>query len=253
MVCSLVQRVGLGPFDFAHILQDYSGRDGGRSNGVMTIKEEPVEVQSLVNYVPASGLDGTINVDISVQKDNQSERTLSFTIEGERGIPPYSMHSLKVRVPETVWIDYGGITKFIASFDGIYYVYAPDFEERTYDERATFDFILSLFSVSDAFDVFGIRSLLETLGNSDVHSAGKYLDNCSDEANILTLMPALVHIAESRNRLPKRLRIEIPFYSLTGDDYMTLTYANSTFGFGATKEYNDLLKSGRGVPACERP
>ena len=252
IVCTLIWRSGND-----YRLQDYSGRANGISNGDLTIEEGPVDARRLLDDSSLPGRDWHVNARMWLPTENEPANRLSFTIEDtDTGLMPYSSVILNLSMPETIWIDYGGITKWVSSYDGRYTQYIPQWEERVAEELSVIQFVFSLLpKPPEVTGTLGVLEFFDSLIFADQLQSvdGERVDNCRDELTIRTLVPRNVRFAESSNKLPKRIRVEIPLYSLMDDDYISSTITHRAVGFTSQARFDDLLKSGVSAPVCERP
>ena len=271
------------------VLEDFSGRDDGASNGYVTIDEDPVHAERLkfIEYRDREG--GGWMVDVSVSPPmtaNSGARNLTITVEREgkfdlsgsffrgnrfRDNTLEQFVATRLRVPETVWVDYEAITKWIANTDGIYEQYTYEMESETYQENAfgsaLFEAILAFFPtlhqiyavVSSTLDILDAR-------NIQAPTAGVNPDNCRDNVSVVTLTPSVSAQSGGLNVIqlprlsnsPKRLQVEIPMYSLAEDDHISLrVLASDDISPSDDTAYlmtlTDLLNTGRDAPSCNPP
>ena len=242
--CILMRHNGSG----LATLQDYMDAE-------IYIDKTHDHIRRLVNrdYVGQYGW----TIDANLKSDNRSRKELILAVEGKTRtipLPYYSMLSFTVRVPETVWVDYGSIVKYIAASDGRYFEYTAAWENAIYNQRAFYDALVNVLPGWGQGSA--IKNLFNAVANDNVLSPGTASDNCFDRVDIHTLIPStseMVRTAESLNKSPKRILVKIPIYSLEDDDYISLSVTNNLFSAKIGKTYDDLMKTGLPAPGCVSP
>ena len=276
--------------DDVHKLQDYTSTrlDNHISNGTITVRDTPVYARRLINNERMEGttelgrlLTATLNASIDLPNSGPGgRRYLTIDIEADEIVsadPVFNslnsrdLIALNLRVPETTWVDYPGIAKYVGTYDGNYAQYDISRELAVRGETALYNAIAELLpgyipKVGGAFGIIDFLGKLSSIG-SEVVAQGSDADNCSDVVTITTMVPPEITIDNnSFYKGARRLSISIPFISLTDDDYISLDAAanialavNTTQGpyqrgrTYITLDKDDLLASGRQPPACEPP
>ena len=289
IVCVLYQ-------DSTDSLQDYTGgtHSGSIENWRLTVSDTPVKARRLINReqltAPGTGTHfSTLTASISQPTSSPSRRYLTVVIEAPDDIvyrsgADYIAHltngtlagaklsALNINVPETVWVDYEGIEKYVATFDGIYRHYDSEWEESVHDKSNVADLLQDVIlsaipkigaiinatiTLSEFYEAIAARGVT-SMPNSE---------NCSDNVTVTTILPDGITAADS-GTIPllngslavRRLKIVVPIISLSDDDYISLKASAETTNFNPDNarpiiyegsiERNDLLKSGQ-VPSCE--
>ena len=236
----------------ADVLEDFSGRNLGADNGYIYIDDDPVHAERLKSASISDGNSGgwTVDVSISPPMANLTEiRTMTITVERQGKLDPSVIGperprdktleqfiTLSLKVPETVWVDYEAITKWVANTDGAYTAYTD--EEEAYDqdeiESAIADAILAFVPGVDELHAV-ISSFVSILDarNNETPIARTNFDNCQDNVDVVTITPS-VSLQSSppsypqttlvgTEYSPKRLQVAIPMRSLVSDDHISLT------------------------------
>ena len=238
------------------VLQDYTGRTGGIDNGTVVATEGPVHARRLIDRRQADALfnsssdasEWAVDVSISPYSGQQAEwRTLTVTVERHNAeFASRNLSGLSLTLPEeTVWVNYGGIGKWVAGPDGLFREYTEQAEEDEYDRQRFENALASLVplagSAKNVIDLFSGVSL------TDFQAAGIDRNNCLDEVRVITLVPGDA----------KRLQVEIPIYSLTDDEYLTLRILPVVGQNPSLATILDPLRpagsGGRSRPSCDAP
>ena len=261
-----------------HRFQDYTGGRGPINNATITVSDTPSEAIRLINNEPIEGTQATLSMSINPPTDGHAElRTLTITLEAQNDVDknPLSFRYdyglddtsfLEITVPETAWIDYQGLEKWVSSYDGLFVRYTPERETKEYQSLAGQD---AISSVILSIVPFGIGSFVSVISDffadlSDIDlDYGLNSNNCSDTLIVTTLIPWPADPGSSNTDrgYTKRLQIEVPVV-LNDNDYISLKSGVVTRYYTARHpgdphlgilDAYDLLTTGRGVPTCQRP
>ncbi len=258
--CILRHTLASGPLNQnpSPVLQDYSDRGGGIGNGTVTVADDPVHARRLIDtrhfgLFPSSDAasEWAVDVSISPSSGQQSEwRTLTVTVERLDEDLADGLSGLSLTLPEDeVWVDYGGIRKWVAGSDGLFEEYTTTLEEAEY-ERQRIDNRLASFIASLIPLVGETKSAVNFffgLNITEVHSAEENELNCLEEVRVITLVPTG----------DRRLQVEIPVHSLTDADYASLKVMPVVGQDPTLATIPDLIRSSgsdaRARPSCDAP
>ncbi len=255
------------------VLEDYSGRESGVSHGYITISEDAKYAERLWTDWIIDGDGGRWDVDIiispplSVESEARKlivdiERLATATVVAVDGrellrdktLGDHEHVAISLSIPESVWVDYGEIKKYVAKTDGVYEEYTKDSEQFEYQQAELVNAVVEaiLGFIEGAHEVNTLIGLTATIlksGDIEVPSPGEHWSNCRDDVDVVTLAPGEIQSLSIMRDSPKRLRIEIPVSSLDEDDYLMLTVMPAQ-DLQYRRGYNDLLQSGD-TPVCE--